>query len=86
MLSNILEILETLKIRFGQPSRILDSMIDKLKHVPVVKEDDFNSLVKFVTTVQNIASVAESLEQELYLINPQLLRELVGKLPCFFKI
>ncbi|XP_054260131.1 uncharacterized protein LOC128984789 [Macrosteles quadrilineatus] len=72
-------------MRFGRPEFIVESMLKKARMLQPVKEDDAVSLIEFSTTLLNLTSTAESLDLEMYLINPLLLNELLSKLPYTLK-
>ncbi|KAG5871320.1 hypothetical protein JTB14_021832 [Gonioctena quinquepunctata] len=78
---NLEDIIQTLETRFGRPEFIIDSMTNKVKLMPPVNTRYPLSLIKFANSVLNLTVTAQSLKMEAYINNPQLLSQLVQKLP-----
>ncbi|OXA55241.1 Pro-Pol polyprotein [Folsomia candida] len=74
-------VMEKLKMRFGRPALIIESMIQKLREVPPVKLDRSETFIDFGIAVDNLVSTIKSLKQPQHMGNPTLLQELVNKLP-----
>ncbi|OXA54497.1 hypothetical protein Fcan01_11782 [Folsomia candida] len=83
---NLQRIVDTLRIRFGQPKHIIEAMIDKVREFPFVREDKLDTIVEFATAVINLASTIKSLERDEYLRDPTLLRELEKKMSPQFQM
>ncbi|KAG5895914.1 hypothetical protein JTB14_031821 [Gonioctena quinquepunctata] len=78
---NFEDIIQTLQTRFGRPEFIIDSMTNEVKLMPPVNTRYLLSLIKFAKYVLNLTVTGQSLEMEAYINNPQLLGQLVQKLP-----
>ena len=83
---NVPEAIETLRIRFGRPEFIIESLIEKSRQIKKIRDDQVESLIEFSSTVTNLASTIENLKRPAHLSNPQLLKELEDKLPFFLRI
>ncbi|KAG5861968.1 hypothetical protein JTB14_003202 [Gonioctena quinquepunctata] len=81
VVENLEDIIQTLETRFGRPEFIIDSMTYKVKLMPPVNTRYPLSLIKFANSVLNLTVTAQSLKIEAYINNPQLLGQLVQKLP-----
>ena len=77
---NVDQILKTLKRRFGQPSQIIECIMEEVRSLQI-KEDDPESIVEFSSKVEGFVATTEHLNKPQYLENPVLLKELVAKLP-----
>ncbi|XP_054272891.1 uncharacterized protein LOC128993157 [Macrosteles quadrilineatus] len=82
---NLHAIIKTLQMRFGRPEFIIESIMNQTRMLAPVTEDDIVGLIEFSTTILNFTSTAVSLHMEYYMTNPQLLSELLGKLPYQMK-
>ncbi|KAG5897899.1 hypothetical protein JTB14_017754 [Gonioctena quinquepunctata] len=67
--------------RFGRKKYIIEQIFTQLKHTKQVREDNLENLVELSNTLQNMTVCLKSLNCEEYLINPQILRELIDKMP-----
>lgn len=68
------EIIECLKMAFGQPCVILETQIEKISRLPPVKADRIESVVPFSTAVMKASGLESQYD------NPMLLKELLKKL------
>ncbi len=82
---NLDRIMSTLEANFGRSEQIVWHLIDKAKRVPAPREEEFESFLNFSNTVVNMSSTMKTLGCDAHLQNPQLLRELVDKLPGTLK-
>lgn len=82
---NVTKIIETLQLRFGRPDFIIETLIEKARKLPSMKEDKFDTIIDFATAVQNLSTTTESLKCPNYLTNPQLLKDLTSKLSAAWK-
>lgn len=80
------KILATLERRFGRPDFIIEEMISQTQKLQPFKEDKLELLIDYADTVQNLTVTVQSLNRQNYLANPQLLKELVSKLPTNLKM
>ncbi|KAG5860889.1 hypothetical protein JTB14_018611 [Gonioctena quinquepunctata] len=75
------DVLQLLERRFGRKEDIIEQIFTQLKHTKQVREENLENLVELSNTLQNMTVCLESLNCEEYLINPQILRELIDKMP-----
>lgn len=78
---NVDKAISTLEKRFGRPEYIVSHLLQKIKRIPIIKEDKLESLIYFSDTVNNLVCTLQILKEEDHLRNPILLQELVNKLP-----
>ncbi|XP_055701708.1 uncharacterized protein LOC129800984 [Phlebotomus papatasi] len=83
---NLQLILDKLEKRFGRPEFLIMTMMEKVNELPPVKEEKPESVMKFASAVSNLVSSLEVMGKRNYLDNPQLMREVVNKLPLSMKI
>jgi len=83
---NVPEIISILTMCFGRPDQIIKSLIEKAVKAPPVKEGRLEFLVEFSNAVRNVVSTVEHLHCTEYLMNPQLIEELVHKLPTHLQL
>jgi len=79
-------IIRTLSISFGRPSVIVKSMIQKAKNLPSPKEDKAETIIDFSNVVRNLVATMENLNCTGHLWNPQLVEELIFKLPASLRM
>lgn len=84
--NNVDKIIKTLKNRFGRSECIIESLIDKVRKFPNLKEDNFEMIISFANNVQNILATVETLGSNGYLNNSSLRNELLAKLPVNLKL
>lgn len=80
------EIIETLKEKFGRPELIAKSTLAKIRAEPPIKQDKLEALSDFGYKVRNACNVIESMGLHYYLYNPELIQDIIGKLPYQTKI
>lgn len=78
---NVSHVIQTLRMRYGRPEAIIESLIAKAKDVPPLKYDRPETIVKFGLAVNNLVFTIKSLNVLEHLFNPYLLKELKMKLP-----
>ncbi|XP_058826515.1 uncharacterized protein LOC131686265 [Topomyia yanbarensis] len=84
--SNVNGVLSTLKMLFGQPEVIVNSMISKIAALPALKEDKLETLVDFAVSVENFCATVDACGLEEYFYNVTFLHQLVSKLPSSIKL
>ncbi|XP_055711452.1 uncharacterized protein LOC129806705 [Phlebotomus papatasi] len=84
--SNVNKALSSLEERYGQPEHLIRTMIAQVKAYPPVRVDKPESLVEFSTMMVNMVAAIEEFNRMCYIDNPQLLDELVLKLPMSMQI
>lgn len=83
---NVDEIIETLAQTYGRPEWIMMSLLDKARKVSPPYEDKPETFIAFTNTVSNLVVTAQSINQEVFLQNPELLLNLLSKLSPSLKI
>ena len=76
--ANVPTIIETLKLHYGRSDLIIETLIDQVQALPSVDE---LHLSDFAVAVQNLFTTIVSADAEAHLQNPQLRKDLVGRLP-----
>ncbi|XP_053691452.1 uncharacterized protein LOC128739970 [Sabethes cyaneus] len=84
--STVEKAVNALKLRFGQPRVVLQSIKDKVLAMPVLKADSLNKTIDFALAVQNFVATIEACGSKEYMRDISLLSELVGKLPAAMKL
>lgn len=79
-------IISTLRMLYGRPEAIINSLIAKIRSEPSPKHDQLESLISFALSVRNIVATMETSGLESHLNSPYLLQELVQKLPSQTKL
>lgn len=83
---NVQEVIETLEFLFGRPEKIIHEMIDKAKQIKAPRENQLESLLSYATAVRNLSSMLRSFNKKSHIYNPQLLQELLNKLPSSLQL
>ncbi|XP_062556893.1 uncharacterized protein LOC134221721 [Armigeres subalbatus] len=83
---NVTGILSTLRMMFGQPEVIIQSLIGKVSALPAIREDKLGTLVDFAVHVQNFCATVDACGLQEYMYNVTLLHQLVSKLPPSLKL
>ena len=78
---NVANIMRTLEMRFGRADLVVQALITKVKSMRNIRYDDSEGLVEFSTAVQNLVSTMQLLNATGHMMNPQLIADVVGKLP-----
>lgn len=84
--ANVPGIISTLKMLYGNPEIIVQSVIAKIQATSPPKADKLESLIEFALAVQNLYATIEACGLEEYSYNVTLQRELVEKLPPTLKL
>lgn len=83
---NVVKVMDTLQFRFGRPEQIICELIEKARDIKPPREDKLETLMLFATSVQNLSEILKVFKNTPHLINPQLIQELVGKLPSSLQL
>ena len=83
---NVSLVIETLKMTFGRPDLIVKSLIQKAKSVPAPHENRPDTVIAFCNAVQCLVATMKNLRCTGHMKNPQLLEELVQRLPSNFQM
>ncbi|XP_058456830.1 uncharacterized protein LOC131434192 [Malaya genurostris] len=84
--SNVPSVIRTLKLLFGQPAAIVQTMINRISTFPTLRSDKLDQLIEFAIVVQNLRSTIEASGLQDYLYNVSLLTDLTDKLPASIKL
>lgn len=79
-------IMSTLKLLYGRPELIVNTLMIKIRAEPPPRADKLNTLVDFALSVKNVCATLEQAQLHNHLSNPALIQELVEKLLTNFKI
>lgn len=80
------KVMETLKMLYGRPTVIIDSLINKVRAIPPPEMDRLESIINYGIAIQNLVDHLIAMEQTAHLCNPTLLQELIAKLPGEMKL
>ncbi|XP_055542905.1 uncharacterized protein LOC129728484 [Wyeomyia smithii] len=84
--TNVTNVMNTLRVLYGQPEAIIHSLIVKINTIPTIKEDKPELLVDLAVKVQNFCATVDACGLEDYMYNVSLLHQLVNKLPATLKL
>ncbi|XP_062701549.1 uncharacterized protein LOC134285208 [Aedes albopictus] len=84
--SNVADILSTLKMLYGRPEAIIQSIVKKIRHLPQPNTDKLESLVNFALTVKNMVATVRACEVNDFIFNASLRYELIERLPATLKL
>ncbi|XP_055910928.1 uncharacterized protein LOC129945299 [Eupeodes corollae] len=79
-------VIKTLKMLFGRPEIIIQSLLQKVRNEPAPKHDKLETIIHFSLEVDNMCRMMEVTGLSAHLNNPCLLQELVEKLPAQIKL
>lgn len=79
-------VMSTLKLMYGRPELIIESMIESIKQEPSPKNDDLASLIKFAIAVQNLCGSIQETGALEHLRNPTLMNAITDKLPTAIQL
>ncbi|XP_062556853.1 uncharacterized protein LOC134221681 [Armigeres subalbatus] len=84
--SSVASVMATLRMLFGRPEILINSLLRRVRSSPAPKADNLKSIVDYGLAVQNLIDHMIVSEQQNHLANPLLLNELVEKLLTHFKL
>lgn len=84
--SNVKRVIATLRMRFGQPEAIVQSLIERINTLPTLREDKLETIMDFAVEVQNFCSIVDACGLEEHMYNVAMLHQLVSKLPPSIKL
>ncbi|XP_058443807.1 uncharacterized protein LOC131425723 [Malaya genurostris] len=76
------KIIETLRMLFGRPEKLLNMLLVKVRSTASPKADRLSSFISFGIIVQQLADHLEATDLTAHLVNPMLIQELTDKLPA----
>ncbi|XP_055585092.1 uncharacterized protein LOC129737945 [Uranotaenia lowii] len=79
----VMSMLENL---FGNPERLVQVLLQKVRSTPAPKPDRLETLINFGVAVQNLVGHMRSANLRSHLTNPSLMHELVQKLPANYRL
>ncbi|XP_062710489.1 uncharacterized protein LOC134288734 [Aedes albopictus] len=84
--SSVPQVLDTLETLFGNPERLIQSLLTRVRNTPAPKSDRLETLINFGIVVQNLVGHLKAANQQVHLTNPSLLHDLVSKLPANIRL
>ncbi len=84
--SSVPEIIDTLRMLFGRPEFVAESLLEDLQKEAPPRENDLNALIKFALKVKNLVATFRNFGPSDYLQNPLMLNKLVERLPTQTRI
>ncbi|XP_055605881.1 uncharacterized protein LOC129754048 [Uranotaenia lowii] len=75
------QVIEALRLRYGRADFLINTLLQKVRAIPVIRSDKLEALVDYGDAVQALCDHIEAANEPAHLVNPQLLQELVEKLP-----
>lgn len=84
--SSVPDVIQTLRLLFGRPELIINTLLQKIRNEPSPKAEKLDSLIKFSLSVQNLCGTMEASGLMAHLYNPMLMQELTDKLPAHIKL
>ncbi|XP_058449233.1 uncharacterized protein LOC131429200 [Malaya genurostris] len=78
--SNVKSVLATLRMLFGQPEAVVNSLVSKINLLPMMEENSLETIVDFAINIKNFCAIVDACGLEEYLYNVSLLHQLVSKL------
>lgn len=79
-------VLSTLKMLFGKPEIVFNTSLNDLRSLPSVNLDKPQTLVVLSMRLKNLVETSEIMNMVEYLNNPNILFEMVTKLPMSMRI
>lgn len=79
-------VIDTLKTLWGKPEVIIDRILARISKQAAPQAEDLQSLVKFSMSVQNICGTIKTANLTDHLKNPNLMKQLVDKLPASLQL
>lgn len=80
------EVIETLRLLYGRPELILNSLLAKVRAEPAPKPERLDTLINYALSVQNLCGTITASGLIAHQSNPMLLQELTDKLPTSIKL
>ncbi|XP_055584831.1 uncharacterized protein LOC129737695 [Uranotaenia lowii] len=86
MPASVPEVIEDLRQLFGNPEKLLKSLVTKVRKVPAPRVDKLESFLYFGITVKQLCDHLVAAKLQDHLSNPMLVSELVNKLPSEYQL
>ena len=81
MPNSVPEIVDTLYEKYGRPELVIKQVLQDVRSYPAIKPDKLELLSDFGYAVRNACNQIEDLQLLNYLHNPELIQEIIEKLP-----
>ncbi|XP_053699101.1 uncharacterized protein LOC128746075 [Sabethes cyaneus] len=79
--TNVADVLSTLKMLYGRPEALIQSIIRKIRSLPPPNMEKLETVVNFSLSVKNMVATIRAYEVDDYIFNASLRYELVERLP-----
>ncbi len=79
-------VMTRLEQRYGRPEFVVQVLVEIARKTPTPSEGKLSTIVDFAGAISNLVTTIETLRIPAYLNNPQLMQELVDKLPDGLKL
>ncbi|XP_062711088.1 uncharacterized protein LOC134289241 [Aedes albopictus] len=86
MPDSVPEVIEDLRKLFGNPEKLLKSLVAKVRRAQAPRMDKLETFLYFGITVKQLCDHLEAAGMREHLNNPMLVQELVSKLPPEYKL
>jgi len=86
LLSNVNRVVKTLAMRNGRADQVINTLIVRARSIPLQSDKSMDSLIEFGTTVEKLVGTMESMNYLGHMSNPQLMEDLVMKLPYSLRV
>lgn len=84
--SSVPQVMATLETLFGNPERLIQSLLTRVRNTAAPNADKLETLINFGVVVQNLVGHLKAANQHAHLTNPSLLHDLVDKLPANIRL
>lgn len=84
--SNVADVLSTLKMLYGRPDAIVQSIIKRIRQLPPPSTERLETIVNFALTVKNMVAMIRACDVNDFIFNASLRCELVDRLPAPLKL
>ncbi len=79
-------VMTRLEQRYGRPEFVVQALVEIARKTPTPSEGRLSTIVDYAGAINNLVTTIETLRIPAYLNNPQLMQELVEKLPDALKL
>lgn len=73
-------IMQTLQLRFGNPDKIINRIVQDIKKLPKINTGRMD-LITFATKLRNSVAAMQTLKHVGYLYSPDLIKDVIAKMP-----
>lgn len=75
------KVMEALEFRYGRPELLAQAQLRRVRELPPIPENKAEMIIPFASKVANMLAYLDQPKTKQYLANPELLEQLVQKLP-----